>query len=188
MKSQAEFQLVVAGEVECCRFLPPQKFASMSFVINSPNNETDWRKVSGENTGVSARAYSSICEIIWNVPFACTFSSTNPAGWPRMVITLLVEDWFGRDVIGGYGCVTVPCQPGRHVREIRLCAPSFSSTWLRLINYILGKRPTLTNSFHFLTEPQLDEREHVITAQTGACVKINFNIALLNTDKFNFLF
>ena len=183
----SQFQVVIAGEIVGCKFLSLYSFASVSYKIYSPNL-ADWSLAIGEDSGVSARGRSSCSEIVWNLPISCTFCATNPAGWPRLVLTLLFNDWFGREVIGGYGSVTIPCQPGRHVKEIQFYAPMFRSSWLRLINWVFGKRPILNSPVEFLTDPCVGQREQVITSNCSLSAKVNINISLLNTDKFKLLF
>jgi B9 domain-containing protein 1 len=184
---ESRFELVIAGELESATFLKPLPCASVSFSF-SPAHSADWCVSSGDTMGVSARAHSSYSQLVLNVPFTCTFASTNPSGWPRICITVLSKDMLGRDVIIGYGSAAVPCQTGRHVREIHLYAPTFRSVWWCLMNWAFGKRPVLNEPIRFLTDPHIGERDGVVTEHIGATVKINFNVSLLNTHKFCLFF
>ncbi len=51
-------------------------------------------------------------DIVFNFPFEATFSTTNPSGWPQIVLTLYGPDVFGRSVVKGYGSVHIPTEPG----------------------------------------------------------------------------
>ncbi|CAJ0915141.1 unnamed protein product [Ranitomeya imitator] len=51
--------------------------------------------------------------VVWNFPVEITFKSTNPFGWPQIVISVYGPDAFGNDVVRGYGAVHLPFTPGR---------------------------------------------------------------------------
>ena len=47
-----------------------------------------------------------------------TLKSTNPYGWPRLVIAVYGLDAFGRDVVRGYGSILFPLIPGSHKIQV----------------------------------------------------------------------
>jgi B9 domain-containing protein 1 len=48
------------------------------------------------------------------MPFECSLRSTNPYGWPQLVVTCAYPDFLGREVIKGYGVCHIPTTPGRY--------------------------------------------------------------------------
>nr|CAD7569701.1 unnamed protein product [Timema californicum] len=51
---------------------------------------------------------------IWNFPLEVTFKSTNPHGWPQLIISVYGLDVFGNDVVRGYGLCHLPISPGQY--------------------------------------------------------------------------
>ncbi|XP_064438325.1 B9 domain-containing protein 1 isoform X2 [Mirounga angustirostris] len=65
--------------------------------------------------------------LVWNFPIDVTFKSTNPYGWPQIVLSVYGPDVFGNDVVRGYGAVHVPFSPGRHKRTVPMFVPESTS-------------------------------------------------------------
>lgn len=63
---------------------------------------------------------SSLGDSVWNFPIDITFKSTNIFGWPRIAVAVYGVDFFGRDVVRGYGSVLVPIQPGTNAPTLLL--------------------------------------------------------------------
>ena len=60
---------------------------------------------------------------VWNFPLDVQYCSTNPHGWPRLVVVL-----YDRDVlIKGYGSCLLPTTPGQHTKYVRMFVPASSS-------------------------------------------------------------
>lgn len=49
----------------------------------------------------------------WNFPLDIAFRSTNAFGWPKLTLAVYGPDWFGRDVVRGYGWAHLPMTPGK---------------------------------------------------------------------------
>nr|AAX30277.1 SJCHGC02686 protein [Schistosoma japonicum] len=47
-----------------------------------------------------------------NFPLDITWRSTNPFGWPQIVLHAYGVDVFGKDVLRGYGAVHIPVKIG----------------------------------------------------------------------------
>ncbi len=58
------------------------------------DNKTEAKKVK--------RCTSGTEEFVFNLPMDCTFKSTNPSGWPRIVIELIGQDNFNQDQPRGF--------------------------------------------------------------------------------------
>jgi hypothetical protein len=72
---------------------------------------------------VALKGSSSDASVVWNLPVDVTFKSTNPQGWPRLVVSVYCQDLLGRYVVRGYGSVLIPTVPGRYVRYVRCFTP-----------------------------------------------------------------
>lgn len=105
----------------------------------------DWTIISGLDTGLSQTACKnpskSDDEIVWNFPLDISFSSTNVYGWPRIALSVYGIDFFGRDVIRGYGAVLIPLSTGQHEIEVEMFIPLSTSPLNGLISWLLGNPP-----------------------------------------------
>ena len=71
----------------------------------------DWNLVSGNQTGVSQHAYKSMQtneRIVFNFPFEMLYRMNDIQGWPKICLSLTSRDFFGRDVVCGYGVMHLP--------------------------------------------------------------------------------
>lgn len=70
----------------------------------------------GIDNGMSQIARTSTCDqsFIWNYPIDITFKSSNPHGWPKLVVSAYTLNFWGTDVVQGYGWVHLPTTPGRY--------------------------------------------------------------------------
>ena len=107
----------------------------------------------GNDTGVSQHAYKSMQSsdrVVWNFPFEMVYRMNDISGWPRICITMTCRDFWGRDVIAGYGIIHVPTQPGSHSRYIQLFKPKTSSYLATFFGWISGKPAEYTNPLELL--------------------------------------
>ncbi|XP_072452953.1 B9 domain-containing protein 1 isoform X2 [Notamacropus eugenii] len=106
------FLIMVNGQVESGQF--PEfndLYCKYCFVYGQ-----DWVPTSGLEEGISqitSKSQDIHRTLVWNFPIDITFKSTNPYGWPQIVISVYGPDIFGNDVVRGYGAVHVPFVPGR---------------------------------------------------------------------------
>mmetsp|Transcript_36806 Transcript_36806/g.96406 ORF Transcript_36806/g.96406 Transcript_36806/m.96406 type:complete len:384 (+) Transcript_36806:204-1355(+) len=103
----------------------------------------DWHPVSGLEEGMSQATRRSqdgrhVC--VWNFPIEVTFKSTNPFGWPQIVVVVSGIDSVGRDVVRGYGAQHLPIAAGNYTRVVPTFVPVPSSTLSRLAGYLFGSR------------------------------------------------
>lgn len=136
---------------------------------------TDWSIIGGSEEGASQISRSGQDErrlIVWNLPIEVTFSSSNPFGWPQIVVSAYALDTFGNDVIAGYGAVHIPPKPGRHKIKTALFVPESSSLLARFSAWLTGRRPELV-------DPKIaaqGEGRGVLTVQSQAVVYFDLNI------------
>lgn len=105
--------------------------------LENPTNESQVAAfTSSARAGSAGAAGLQRPNFTWNFPIDATWTSSNPFGWPRLVLG--VRDTKSR--FRGYGSVLVPTTSGRHVRYVRLFVPKSSSP-LQEILASLGLTP-----------------------------------------------
>ncbi|XP_055432338.1 B9 domain-containing protein 1 isoform X2 [Bubalus kerabau] len=106
------FLLMVNGQVESAQFPEyDDLYCKYCFVYGQ-----DWAPTAGLEEGISqitSKSQDARRVLVWNFPIDVTFKSTNPYGWPQIVLSVYGPDVFGNDVVRGYGAVHVPLSPGR---------------------------------------------------------------------------
>eukprot|EP00041_Stephanoeca_diplocostata_P030539 m.927437 g.927437 ORF g.927437 m.927437 type:complete len:348 (-) comp23775_c0_seq5:6256-7299(-) len=103
----------------------------------------DWQPIAGMEEGLSQvtrRSQDGRNIIVWNFPLEVTFKSTNPFGWPQIIVTVTGLDGLGREVVRGYGAKHLPLGPGAHDLEVPMFVPITASIVDRLVGYLLGTR------------------------------------------------
>ncbi|RLV93336.1 hypothetical protein DV515_00013498 [Chloebia gouldiae] len=137
MAAPSVFLLAVSGEIESGEFPGfDDLYCKFSFVYGQ-----DWVPTAGLEEGISqitSKSSVSPTTLVWNFPIDITFKSTNPFGWPQIVLSVYGPDFFGHDVVRGYGAVHVPFVPGRHKRTIAMFVPESTS-----------RLQQLTSNFYF---------------------------------------
>ncbi|GAB0095734.1 B9 domain-containing protein 1 [Sergentomyia squamirostris] len=79
----------------------------------------DWELVSGSRTGVTQNSSTSrkrFHTVALNMPLEFTYKSTNPFGWPQIVVSLWGMNFWGNEVCRGYCRFHIPL-PQRNVRS-----------------------------------------------------------------------
>ncbi|KAJ3601393.1 hypothetical protein NHX12_032362, partial [Muraenolepis orangiensis] len=124
----------------------------------------DWAPTSGLEEGISqitSKSRLSPHRLIWNFPLEITFKSTNPSGWPQIVVSVYGPDTFGNDVVRGYGATHVPFSPG---------------------HWLMGRRPEYT-------DPKVvaqGEGREVTRVRSQGLVTISFNIVTKDMKKLGY--
>ncbi len=85
-------------------------------------------------------------EIVWNFPIEISFQSTNPHGWPRLVLSVYGFDFMGRDVLRGYASLLLPVGPGRHTKYLKTYRPVSGSWFVQAVNWLMGTNPEYYDS------------------------------------------
>ncbi|KAG3119173.1 hypothetical protein PI124_g3864 [Phytophthora idaei] len=167
----AGFQVVFSGQVERVHY-PGVTNVYCRYAITYG---VDWRVLHGAENGLSQIAYiaSSEDEILLNFPIDVSFKSTNPFGWPRLVLSLYGLDALGRDVVRGYGSVAFPVTPGCSVREVALFRPMSSSRMQQFIAWLTGSPPEYFDS-KFVAQ---SESREVTRVTSAGKVRVVLNVA-----------
>ncbi|XP_054427041.1 B9 domain-containing protein 1 isoform X2 [Pteronotus mesoamericanus] len=120
--------------------------------------------------------------LVWNFPIDVTFKSTNPFGWPQIVLSVYGPDVFGNDVVRGYGAVHVPFSPGRHKRTIPMFVPESTSTLQKFTSWFMGRRPEYT-------DPKVvaqGEGREVTRVRSQGFVTLFFNVVTKDLRKLGY--
>ncbi|XP_069838229.1 B9 domain-containing protein 1 isoform X2 [Dendropsophus ebraccatus] len=144
------FLLNVNGQIESAEFPEfDDLYCKYCFVYGH-----DWAPTSGVEEGISQIASKNRTanrSIVWNFPIEITFKSTNPYGWPQIVVSVYGPDVFGNDVVRGYGAVHLPVTPD--IKRLFPCLsrslpPSFRSSQVTRVR----SQGFLTLSFSVVTK------------------------------------
>ncbi|MEE6497871.1 hypothetical protein FKM82_002903 [Ascaphus truei] len=135
--SASVFLLNVNGQIESAEFPEFDELYCKYCFVYGP----DWAAASGVEEGISqitSKNRGVRQALVWNFPIEITFKSTNPYGWPQIVVSVYGPDVFGNDVVRGYGAVHLPFTPGRHKRTIPMFVPESSSKLQKFTRYSDG--------------------------------------------------
>ncbi|XP_063790953.1 B9 domain-containing protein 1 isoform X1 [Pseudophryne corroboree] len=175
------FLLNVTGQIESAEFPEfDDLYCKYCFVYGH-----DWAPTSGVEEGISqiaSRNRSIKKSVVWNFPIEITFKSTNPFGWPQIVVSVYGPDVFGNDVVRGYGAVHLPFTPGRHKKTIPMFVPESSSRLQKFTSWLTGRRPEFTDP---KVVAQGDGRE-VTRVRSQGFLTLSFNVATKDLKKLGY--
>ncbi|CAL8287524.1 unnamed protein product [Boreogadus saida] len=138
------FLLMINGQIEGGNFPEyDDLYCKYCFVYGH-----DWAPTSGLEEGISqitSKSRLSPHKLIWNFPLEITFKSTNPSGWPQIVVSVYGPDTFGNDVVRGYGATHIPFSPGQHTKTIPMFVPESTSRLQKFTSWLMGRRPEYTD-------------------------------------------
>uniref|UniRef100_A0A3P8P8S1 B9 domain-containing protein 1 n=1 Tax=Astatotilapia calliptera TaxID=8154 RepID=A0A3P8P8S1_ASTCA len=108
----------------------------------------DWAPTTGLEEGITqiaSKSSQASHRLIWNFPLGTTFKSTNPSGWPQLVVSVYGPDVFGNDVVRGYGATHIPFTPGQHTKTIPMFVPEPTWRLQKFTGWLTGRRPEYTD-------------------------------------------
>ncbi|XP_029432761.1 B9 domain-containing protein 1 isoform X2 [Rhinatrema bivittatum] len=158
--SPTVFLLMVNGQIESANFPEfDELYCKYCFVYGH-----DWAPTAGLEEGISqitSKNHGIQQTMVWNFPLDISFKSTNPYGWPQIVVSVYGPDVFGSDVVRGYGAVHVPFTPG---------------------SWFMGRRPEFT-------DPKVvaqGEGREVTRVRSQGFVTISFNVVTKDMKKLGY--
>ena len=146
----------------------------------------DWELLNGLKTNQSQQACRTEGKdnfFIWNIPFEVCLRSTNPSGWPQLVVSCYGPDWFGREVLKAYGVCYFPTTKGSHERTLHMFSIKSSSGFIEAIGIFLGQKAEILNAPNVLST---GEGREVIRAESEGSIKVKFNVHITNMDCFGY--
>jgi B9 domain-containing protein 1 len=139
--SEASFILQCLGHIDHGSFgNTDYLYCKYSFSYGS-----DWDIIAGLDNGLSQTScrnqLSMENKVVWNFPLDVTFKSTNVHGWPRIAVSVYGIDYFGRDIVFGYGSALIPLIAGSHHLQIEMFTPIANSQFNEFMSWIMGNPP-----------------------------------------------
>uniref|UniRef100_A0A1I8HGA8 B9 domain-containing protein 1 n=2 Tax=Macrostomum lignano TaxID=282301 RepID=A0A1I8HGA8_9PLAT len=172
----SSFMLNVCGQIESVE-LPHYDYI---FLIYQFVHGDDWERVLGLEEGVSQLSSKS-ADVrglhAFAFPVEVTFKSTNPHGWPQLVVTALGTDIWGNQVVRGYSVCHLPMQPGRVTKRVPLFAPQSSSLMSKLQGLMQSEHP-------LYTDPKIlgqGQGRQVTRVRSLGQMTLNFSTSMKNT-------
>ncbi|XP_041363478.1 B9 domain-containing protein 1-like [Gigantopelta aegis] len=181
MADRSVFLLMASGQIETAEFPEfDDIFLKYSFVQG-----LDWMITSGIENGmtqISKKSRDQKQIFVYNFPLDITFKSTNPYGWPQLVIQAFGLDVFGNEVIRGYGTCHVPIVPGRHKLCLPMFVPESASLLQMFLSWIMSRRPEFIDP---CVVAQGEGRD-VTRVRSQGFVEVTFNILTKDLKKLGY--
>ncbi|CAI9735167.1 Hypothetical predicted protein [Octopus vulgaris] len=182
MASSSVFLLNINGQIESGEFPEfDDIYCRHCFVYGD-----DWIITAGLEEGITQVTKKSPDRRqvhVWNFPLNITFKSTNPFGWPRIVVHAYGLDTFGNDVVRGYGMCHVPIIPGRHTCCLPMFVPESTSLLQKFTSWLLGRRPEFVDA----RIVALGEGREVCRVRTQGFVNVTFNVVSKDIKKLGYI-
>ncbi|XP_013862393.1 B9 domain-containing protein 1 isoform X2 [Austrofundulus limnaeus] len=178
--SPSVFLLAVNGQIEGANFPEYDNlYCKYCYVYGH-----DWAPTTGLEEGITQITCKSSHShrLIWNFPLETTFKSTNPYGWPQLVVSVYGPDVFGNDVVRGYGATHIPFTPGLQTRTIPMFVPEPTWRLQKFTSWLLGRRPEYT-------DPKVvaqGEGREVTRVRSQGFVTVSFNIMTKDMKKIGY--
>ena len=146
----------------------------------------DWELLNGLKTNQSQQACRTEGQennFVWNMPFEVSLRSTNPSGWPQLVVSCYCPDFFGREVLKAYGVCYFPTTNGSHERTLHMFSPMSSSDIISALGIFLGQKAEIINAPNVLST---GEGREVIRAESEGRIEVKFNVHITNMECFGY--
>lgn len=180
--SSSAFHIFVTGQIE----------EAKDFSYHIPNlycryvlsYGDDWRVIHGVTSSITQIAYPQEGRLVWNFPIELAFRSTNAFGWPRICFATYGFDFFGRDVVRGYGSLMIPTSPGRQELVVHMYRPLSGSKCHEFMNWWRGTVPEYYETA-FTAKSEGRELTRVVSDGT---IKIVLNVTTKDMERFGFTY
>ena len=187
IKKSLFFRLFISGSIEYGNFVGEEPIkVNYEFVSGEK-----WAKEDGIIKG--STQYSCKGEGIYNyysygLNFEISYRSTDPFGWPQLVLNCFTVDSKGNQIVKGYGCVHVPTSTGRHKRKVHIFRPTENSN---LVGKFFGYNSANSDDKNDdKTDPKVissgQERE-ISRANCEGFVNVVFQVVFRDVDKFGLI-
>ena len=187
IKKSLFFRLFISWSIEYGNFVGEEPIkVNYEFVSGEK-----WAKEDGIIKG--STQYSCKGEGIYNyysygLNFEISYRSTDPFGWPQLVLNCFTVDSKGNQIVKGYGCVHVPTSTGRHKRKVHIFRPTENSN---LFGKFFGYNSSNSDDKNDdKTDPKVissgQERE-ISRANCEGFVNVVFQVVFRDVDKFGLI-
>ncbi|OQV20787.1 putative B9 domain-containing protein 1 [Hypsibius exemplaris] len=172
------FLLSIKGQIERATIPDcPELFVKYQFVYGD-----DWIVTTGIEEGITqiCKRYDPGQDFVFNFPLDVTFKSTNPRGWPQLVLCTYGRDTWGQEIIRGYGVCFIPVSLGSNIKKmVGMFVPEASNTASKLSTLFSGRPPELY-------DPRILSRNRgreVLRTSSKGCLHLVFNIISKDTQR-----
>ncbi|CAG7828467.1 unnamed protein product [Allacma fusca] len=145
---------------------------------------SDWQITAGIEEGISQiTTKDATGTFVWNFPLEVTFKSSNPHGWPQLVLSLYGSDFLGNHVARGYGSTFLPITTGTSMKKIHLFVPESSSYIQKISSWIVGRRPEFI-------DPKLiaqGDGRQVVRVNSKGYVNVKFEVVMKDFRKLGYV-
>lgn len=164
--SDGTFLLCLTGQIEWVDILASS--GSSWHCKYEFSSGPDWRILGGLEAGLSqiVNIINNGDKVVLNLPIEIQYKSTNPYGWPQLVLSVYKEMQ-----LAGYGRCHVPLKPGNHTVEVSLSKPQASSI-LGYVASFFGYQPELLQPKMLATTAG----NNLILMESSGTAQISFNI------------
>ena len=187
IKKSLFFRLFISGPIEYGNFSGEEPIKiNYEFVSGEK-----WAKEDGLIKGFTQ--YSCKGEGIYNyysygLNFEISYRTTDPFGWPQLVLNCFTIDSNGNEIIKGYGCVHVPTSTGRHKRKINIFRATENESFCgKLFGYNGSSNDDKNND---VSDPKViasgKERE-ISRANCEGFINVTFQVLFRDVDKFGLI-
>ncbi|KAH0791031.1 B9 domain-containing protein 1 [Histomonas meleagridis] len=163
--------VTVQGHInECTTTLSNELYCKYIFSYGK-----DWSIGQGSIEGVTQvvkRGSDNSC--VFNFPISVSFQSSQPFGWPQILIAIYGHNLFGNEMVVGYGASHIPLQPGHHEINIPLFVPASASMMQTIIGFFTGVSPEYVD-LKFIANGA--NREVTKTKSQGQ-ISVTFNVLM----------
>ncbi len=174
----SSFHVHITGQIGSAAF----PFGQRLYCRYDVSLGNDWVIIDGVRSGITQIACSKDHKIIWNFPIELAFRSTNAYGWPRISVAVYGVDFFGRDVVRGYGSVIVPTYSGTHMLTIQIYRPITGNRIHEFCSWLRGNLP----EFYETVFTAAGEGRAVTRVRAEGEVKIALNVSTKDMAKLGF--
>ena len=146
----------------------------------------DWELLNGlksNHSQTACRTEGKENYFVWNMPFEVCMRSTNPSGWPQLVVSCYTPDFFGREILKAYGVCYFPTTKGSHERTLHMFSVKSSSGLIEAIGLFLGQKAEIIKAPEVIST---GEGREVIRAQSEGTVQVKFNVNIANMEYFGY--
>ncbi|XP_023702106.1 B9 domain-containing protein 1 isoform X3 [Cryptotermes secundus] len=181
MTAAGVFMISLAGQIESAEFHEFDDIYCKYCFVYGP----DWVVTSGLEEGISQIVKRSRDErqlFVWNFPLDVTFKSTNPHGWPQLVVSVYGLDIFGNDVVRGYGLCHLPIAAGVYKKTLAMFVPESTSLLQKLTCWLTGRRPEYVDS-RMLAQ---GEGREVTRIRSQGHMRVSFNVVTRDLARFGY--
>ncbi|XP_063444456.1 B9 domain-containing protein 1-like [Mytilus galloprovincialis] len=181
MTANSVFLVMVGGQIESGEFPGFDDIYCKYCLHYGP----DWLITSGLEDGITQMTKKSRDErqqFVWNFPLDVTFKSTNPHGWPQLIVHAYGIDFLGNDVVRGYGVCHVPITPGNHKLRLPMFVPESTSMLQKFRAWTFGTRPEYVD----VKVLGQGEGREVTRVRSQGFITVSFNVVMKDMKKLGY--